>query len=216
MDDVTGMSLAEAIETIEAQGLVVGDRTPQPSEEKKNTVLAQNPPANTEVEEGSTVDLTFSSGPEQVSVPKLVGLPQSEAIAALQRVDLKVGEIIQQDSDQPAGNVLESNPEEGKQVDVGTEVDLVVSTGEVEVPNVVGETESEARNILSDEGFVPDVIFEETDEATAGTVISQIPEGGSTAGRGTVVTITVATEPPTPTPTVTTTSPSPDESDSEE
>jgi serine/threonine-protein kinase len=215
VDDVTGMSLADATEAIEAQGLVVGDTTPQPSEEKKNTVLAQNPPANTEVEEGSTVDLTFSSGPEQVSVPKLVGLPQSEAIAALQSADLKVGEITPRDSDQPAGNVLESNPEEGKQVDVGTEVDLIVSTGLVEVPDVVGETQSDAEAILSEEGFDPNVVFEETDEAPDGTVISQAPSGGSTASRGTVVTITVATEPPpTPTPTVTTSSPSPDESSS--
>jgi beta-lactam-binding protein with PASTA domain/tRNA A-37 threonylcarbamoyl transferase component Bud32 len=216
VDDVTGMSLADATEAIEAQGLVVGDTTPQPSEEKKNTVLAQNPLANTEVEEGSEVDFTFSSGPEQVSVPKLVGLPQSEAIAALQNADLKVGDIIDQDSDQPAGNVLESNPEEGKQVDVGTEVDLVVSTGLVEVPDVVGETQSDAEGILSEEGFDPNVVFEETDEAPEGTVISQAPSGGSTASRGTVVTITVATEPPpTPTPTVTTTSPSPSESSSE-
>jgi serine/threonine-protein kinase len=212
IDDVTGKPLAEAIQIIEDQGLVVGDRTPQPSEEKKNTVLAQNPPANTEVEEGSTVDLTFSSGPEQVTVPELRGLPQSEAIDRLQTAGLQVGEITSENSDQPAGTVLSSNPEEGRQVDKGDAVDLVISTGEVEVPKVVGKTESEARAILTSEGFEADVLYEETDQATAGTVISQIPAAGSTASRGTVVTITVATEPPTPTPTETTTSPTPEES----
>ena len=163
------------------------------------------------MEEGSTVDLTFSSGPEQVTVPNLVGLPQSEAINRLQTAGLQVGAITSENSDQPAGTVLDSNPKEGDEVDKGKAVDLVISTGEVEVPDVVGETQSAAEGILTREGFDPNVVFQETDEGEDGTVISQSPSGGSTASRGTVVTITVATAPPPPTPTDSA-SPGPDES----
>jgi beta-lactam-binding protein with PASTA domain/tRNA A-37 threonylcarbamoyl transferase component Bud32 len=205
--DVRGEPLAEAKADIEAINLVVGEVTTQPSDEKKNTVIAQNPTPETELEEGETVDLTVSSGPAQVIVPQLIGLTQDQAIARLQEEGLVVGRIIQQNSDQPAGTVIGSDPVEGKQVNEGSSVDLIVSTGEVEIPNVVGKTESEARAILGNEGFEVSVLTEETDEADAGTVISQVPAAGSTAQRGTVVTITVATAPPTPTDTASETPP---------
>jgi len=213
VDDVTGMSLAEATETIEAQGLVVGDTTPQPSEEKKNTVLAQNPPANTEVEEGSTVDLTFSSGPEQVTVPPVNELSLDAATKQLRAAGL-VADPVFRNSEQPENTVINSDPAEGTQVDSGSTVILFVSNGQVQVPDVMGETEADARAILSNAGFLVEVLTEETSEGESGTVINQIPSSDSTARLGSTVTITVATEPPTPTPTETTTSPTPDESPS--
>jgi tRNA A-37 threonylcarbamoyl transferase component Bud32 len=125
--DVRGSSLAAATATLEGHNLVVGQVVPQPSEEKKNTVIAQNPTPDTELEEGSTIDLTVSSGPEQVVVPQLIGLTQDQAIARLQTEGLVVGGIDNQDSDQPAGTVIGSNPVEGKQVNAGSSVDLTVS-----------------------------------------------------------------------------------------
>ena len=96
-----------------AQGLVLGDTTLQPSEEKKNTVISQNPPADTEVEDGTTVDLTISSGPEKVQVPTLVGLSRDAAIAEIQGAGLVVGEQKDQDSDSPADTVISSDPNRG-------------------------------------------------------------------------------------------------------
>ena len=203
--DVRGSTLVEAQATLEGDNLVLGEVTPQPSSERRNTVLAQNPTPETELEEGSTVDLTVSSGPEQVVVPPLIGLTQDQAIGRLQGVSLVVGAIDTQDSDQPAGTVIGSDPVEGKQIDAGSAVDLVVSTGEVAVPGVVGKSEGEARATLISEGFEVVVLPQETDQAAAGTVINQIPAAGSTARRGTVVTITVATAPPTPSPSDSTT-----------
>ncbi|HUW17476.1 MAG TPA: Stk1 family PASTA domain-containing Ser/Thr kinase, partial [Actinomycetes bacterium] len=81
--DVRQLPLAEATQLLEEKGLIVGQITPQANEADKDTVLAQNPLPQAELEEGGAVDLTVSSGPEQVEVPTLVGLSQGDAITAL-------------------------------------------------------------------------------------------------------------------------------------
>ena len=53
--------------------------TPTPSDLPKNTVLSQNPPADAQVDKGTTVDLTVSSGPQQVAVPNVISFDQQQA-----------------------------------------------------------------------------------------------------------------------------------------
>lgn len=206
--DVRGLSLDDATATLTDYGLVVGEVTPQADESKKNTVLAQNPLPQAEVGEGGAVDLTVSSGPAQVPVPRLIGLNQSDAIAALAENNLRFGKLIQRNSDAPAGQVINVRPPEGTLVDEGSTVDLVISTGMVPMPGVVGNTEAQARATLTQAGFDPTVIYQEDATATAGTVIAQSPPEGAPTRLGSVVTITVAAAPsPTPTPTPTTPTP---------
>lgn len=208
---VIGKSVADATADIEGIGLVVGEITPQPSDEKKNTVLAQNPIASTELEKGDAVNLTVSSGPEQVTVPRLVGFTESEAIVRIQDAGLEYsGKTTEEPDDRPAGTVIASSPAAGKQVDANRKISLVVSSGEVAVPSVVGDTEEEASAVLIAEGFNPNVVPEQTDAFPAGQVIDQSPDGETFARLGTVVTITVAEALPQPTPTPTET-PSPSE-----
>jgi len=211
--DVRGQTLTQAKATLTGIGLVVGQTTPQPSTEPKNTVIAQNPPGGTSATKGDAVDITISSGPQQVAVPPLVGLTQNQAAAAVQAANLKV-EFANKASDQPAGQVIASKPPEGEMVDVGSTVVLVVSTGEVPVPSVVGKTEAEAKAILTTAGFVPAVI-PVTGPGTPGTVSGQNPTAGTPLRLGSTVTVSVVQQPSTtpttttPSPTPTTTTPSP-------
>jgi serine/threonine-protein kinase len=203
--DVRQLPLAEATQLLEEKGLIVGQITPQANEAEKDTVLSQNPLPQAELEEGGAVDLTVSSGPEQVEVPTLVGLSQGDAITALNNAGLVLGDLKDRNSDTPAGQVLAAKPGEGSLVDEGSAVDLVVSTGLIRVPGVVGDTESQARaTLVSVGGFDVVVIDQESATDTPGTVIAQTPTEGTPVRQGSVVTITVATEPPpTPTPTPT-------------
>ena len=207
--DVVGEKLAKAEAELEDAGFAVEVET-QTSEEQKNTVLTQNPEGETEAEEGSTVTLVVSAGPEQVEVPDVVGLSQQSAIDQVQAEGLLV-DTQPVDSDQAAGTVISTDPAGGTLVDVGSTVVLSVSTGEVEVPDVLGDSEPTATATLENEGFNVTPVYEETDEAPPGTVIDQSPAGGALARLGTTVVITVAEAPPeptesaTPTPTDTTT-----------
>jgi serine/threonine-protein kinase len=76
----------------------------------------------------------------------------------------------------------------------------VVSSGSVEVPNVVGQDASAARITLANEGFIVETVYLESDEVAAGTVISQSPGAGETADFESTVIITVAKLPGDPDP----------------
>ncbi|HUV49114.1 MAG TPA: PASTA domain-containing protein, partial [Actinomycetes bacterium] len=167
------------------------------------------PLADTEADEGSTVTLVVSAGPEQVEVPDVVGLAQQVAIEQVQEAGFRV-DTEPVDDDAAAGTVVRTDPAGGTLQDAGSTVVLFVSTGEVQVPDVVGDSVATATATLEAAGFNVTPVTQETDTKPPGTVIDQSPEGGSLARLGTTVVITVAAAPPEPTETAT---PSPSPSD---
>lgn len=78
----------------------------------------------------------------------------------------------------------------------------VITAGPVEVPNVVGMTETAAKTALTNAGFKVVVTTENSETVTAGLVISSDPEGGTTATYGSDVTIVVSSGPVVVNPTV--------------
>ena len=210
--DVVGMSVDRAQRALEAQGLKLGAQTPQTSDEPEDTVLSQDPQADTQLAEGEAVTVVVSAGKQQTQVPPLEGLTGLDAVrTALRDAKLDLGNVRQVQSEQPEGYVLNQNPDAFSTVDVGTKVNIEVSTGVVEVPSVVGFTQSAATSALSRAGMDVSVVTASSDQA-AGTVISQEPVGGTQVRKGTTVTITVSTGPaPTPTPTPTPEPSTPDE-----
>lgn len=203
---VVGQTLTEAENTLNAAGLRLGTETAETSDKPEGTVLSQDPTAGEALEKGQGVDVTVSGGPGQTVVPNVVGMTSPEnAAKQLELSKLKLGSVDSRDSDQPQGYVLSQSPDQGKNVDVGTSVNITVSNGLVTVPSVVGSSEAQARSALSNAGLDVSVIGQE-DSSPVGTVLAQSPTGGSQASRGDTVTITVSTGTPTPTPTPTLTS----------
>ncbi|MFN8129649.1 MAG: Stk1 family PASTA domain-containing Ser/Thr kinase [Candidatus Nanopelagicales bacterium] len=211
--DVVGMSVDEAQRSLEAQGLKLGAQTPQTSDKPEDTVLSQDPEADTQLASGEAVTVVVSAGKQQTQVPPLEGLTNLDDVrSALREAKLDLGNVKQVDSDQPENYVLNQSPEAFSTVDVGTKVNIEVSTGVVEVPDVTGFTQSAAASALSKAGMDVNVVTQTSDQP-AGIVIAQDPVGGTQVRKGTTVTITVATGGPTQTPTPTPTqTPSPVES----
>ncbi|HET9497335.1 MAG TPA: PASTA domain-containing protein, partial [Candidatus Limnocylindria bacterium] len=71
---------------------------------------------------------------ETVDVPRLVGQTRDEANATLVQANLVLGSVTQEFSDQPEGTVIRSNPAEGTTVEVGDQVDIVLSRGPEPTP----------------------------------------------------------------------------------
>ena len=208
--NVVGLPVTQVQAELAKQGLVLGTQTPQASTTvPKDSVLSQNPPAGDQIDKGTRVDITFSTGKDQAIVPNLVGLStQDDARQALLAVGLLLGPVKQVDSAQPLGFVVAQNPATGASVDAGTAVSISVSNGKSKVPNVVGQSEAQAKSDLINAGFDVSVTTQETGTAPPGEVLAQTPKGGASAVKGTLVTITVAKAPPpppdpTPTPTPT-------------
>jgi serine/threonine-protein kinase len=86
----------------------------------------------------------------------------------------------------------------------GTTVTFYYSDGPDKVPDVRGMKQRQAERAIREAGFVPDVRVDATSTEPKGTVVDQIPVGG-TADQNSTVTIFVSAyeEPATPTETPT-------------
>jgi beta-lactam-binding protein with PASTA domain len=183
----------EAEREIKAAGLVYEQATDTESTEPENTFLGQSPTGGAEVERGSTVTVTFSAGPDTIAVPELAGLTEDEAEQRLEEANLTLGDVSQANSrNVEQDRVIESEPGEGQAVSEGSAVDIVTSTGRVELPDLVGRSEQQAKDALSDLDLSSSTSTEESDEEP-GTVIRQSPQAGNVP-QGSEVGLVIAEE----------------------
>lgn len=101
---------------------------------ENDVVISTDPVAGEPVAPGSTVRVVVSSGAETVPVPTLIGQTRTEAAATLSSADLVLGQVDVETSDLPEGTVIRSNPSAGTDVAVGSQVDIVLSSGPTPSP----------------------------------------------------------------------------------
>ena len=192
---VTGTDVERAVDELEAAGFEV-DVDEFANDAPRGRVLEQDPRAGEEVEEGSTVTISVSSGPGRGVVPDVVDQPEAEAVEELEDAGFRVKSRRETSTDVDEGSVIRSNPSPGLRAKRGSTVAIFVSTGPklVTVPDVLNQTEESARSALEDAGLLVDAEFEESD-ADEGTVISEDPGPGSRVEEGTRVTIGVSEGP---------------------
>ena len=204
--NVKAKTVKEAKAALSDVGLVVGTQNPQADENApKGTILGQDPAAGELIELGQAVDLIVSAGKEQTSVPDLLDLASSEdARLALTEAGLVLGKVTPKDSDKPEGTLIGQDPKANKTVDIGTLVAITVSSGKIPVPNVVGNSETKAKNKLLNAGFLVEVVLEENGSVKEGIVLEQSPAADAVTLKGTIVTIKVSKLPivVVPTPSV--------------
>ena len=204
--DLIGQTEDEARALIGDAGLSDGDRTFEASDDvPKGTVISQEPNPDQFVAPGTEIDFVVSQGKPQVEVPFVIGQQREEARTVLIDAGLRV-KFEERESDQPAGQVLETKPAQGQQVAENSVVTVVYSDGPEKIPNVVGMTQQQAEKALREAGYVPDVVPSDETTKPKGTVIQQSPPAGEAAQEGATVTIVVSTfqeptEPPSPTDT---------------
>lgn len=176
------------------------------------TVVDQDPPDGTEVDEGSTITIKINVGPKQVQIPEnLVGKDVDDAKKALQELDFDV--VVVDASDEPTGaeanEVLDVDPKEGSTHDAGSKVTLIVATGESPVPDLTGRSEDSAREEAEEKGFKIRVEIKETSDETPEMIFDQDPKEGELLPRGETITVYKAVEPEESSPPPSSSSPPP-------
>ena len=185
-----GITRDEAVEALEAAGLVVGDEIPLANEDIEAGRLLgwrygdQEQPE--QVVKGEQVDLVVSSGPAPREVPDLRGRTYEQAVEAIEALRLTIERAAEFSDTVPAGQVIRSDPAAGSEVQRGATVKVVVSKGPdvVEVPNVIGMTLDEAVSVLERAGFEV-----EAEGPFRGRVFESDPKPGKKAKRASTVTI---------------------------
>ena len=132
-----GRNVNEVSQELSSLGLAVS-RNPVPSDQPEGTVLDVNPVGP--LSRGDAIAVTYSSGPELVTVPG--GLMDTQASAASQAIVAAglVPNRVTQPGSQPAGTVISVNPSEGSSVPRGSTVTIVVSNGPA--PSASADSES--------------------------------------------------------------------------
>jgi serine/threonine-protein kinase len=200
--DVIGRESNTAAQILNNRGFDVQEEARVDEDAPRGQVIAQDPRPDTTAPEGSTVTIFVSSGPGEAAVPTVDGLPQEEAEQQLTEAGFRV-DAEREFSDQVrSGRVIATQPPGGTVIERGTTVTLQVSRGpeQAEVPDVVGQTEDNARSALESANLRVGEVTEEESDEEAGTVIDQSPAAGEEVDRDSAVDLTVAA--PTPVPDV--------------
>ena len=190
--DIVGYLESEARQLLDRAELRVRTVEAVESRAQPDTVLSQTPVRGTRLEVGAEVDFTVATL-MTVSVPDLVGRTPDAARGDLQVAELGLGIVTPRESRQPPGTVLSQAPAGGSRADIGSDVDLVVSTPiTVLVPGLLGRTEAEARVLLAGAELVAGSATSRESRLPRGTVLVQSIQEGTRVEIGRDVEMTVA------------------------
>lgn len=132
--NVKQQTLSEAKVMIENDGFVVGEETYEFNDLPEGMIISQSPKAGIKMPQGTVVDLVISQGLENdnLLVPSLVTKTIREAEITLNTIGLKLGDIKYEISETVEKGLIISNSKVGDEVEPGTYVDVVVSSGATE------------------------------------------------------------------------------------
>ena len=159
-------------------------------------IIEQDPKyqANYKIKEGTTIKVIVSKGQEIVKMPKVVGLKRDEAIKLLKDSGLEVN-VKEENSDSVEKDyIIKQENEEDEEIPAGTTVTVYVSMGieQVEVPDLSGKTESEAKSAISNAKLKWKSTEKTSDSSKPnGVVVNQTISAGSMVDKNTEITITV-------------------------
>ena len=194
--DVTGKQLTLARQILEDQHLRVTVAEAYDASVPVGVVVSQTPEAGTKVKEERTITIYVSKGGEELEMPNLRGLKQSDAIDKLQQMGLRLGSAYETFSDEDSGTVISQDPRSGTRISKGQSVDITVSKGQkvkkISVPDVKGVPSDRARTMIEGSGLKVGSISEEESTQAAGTVVSQSPSAGSEADSGSAVRLVIS------------------------
>ena len=201
LPDVTGKTLEEATAVIEDAGFVVGTVSDAYSDSvAEGRIISQNPPPNTNQQEGTKINLTVSLGIELVTVPDLSNMTAAEAKSALADAGLgfEAGAAEHSDTIQK-DHVVRQNPVAGQDVAKGSTVTYYLSAGKEEkkvtMPDVTGKLEADAESTLmrTSKNFTIMKDYVSSVDVPNGQVISQTPNAGEQALDDTTVYLAIST-----------------------
>lgn len=131
----------------------------------------------------------------EVSVPELRELSEEEAIEKLEEAGLT--EVTTEEDyhkEIEEGYVISQSPSAGSTVKETRQIELLISKGKevIEIPDLTGKTEAQARALLRGEGLEYEVIKQSHDHTPEGKIIRQEPTPGYPLNLGDKVSIYVS------------------------
>ncbi|MBE7048218.1 MAG: Stk1 family PASTA domain-containing Ser/Thr kinase [Ruminococcaceae bacterium] len=145
-------------------------------------IISQSPAAGEKVKENAKVKVVISAGQGEFPMPDLVNRQDIKAQKILNEKNLQYTMVGEPSDTIPENYVVRQTPVAGTYIDSATSVTVYISTGKeqvtVEVPNMLGMSENEAKAALLDKELTWGQIIEAESSKPKGTVISQSIRAG--------------------------------------
>ncbi|GAB3497115.1 Stk1 family PASTA domain-containing Ser/Thr kinase [Amycolatopsis cihanbeyliensis] len=195
--ELKGKTRDEAEQALKDKGFLLGEveEVEVDSSDEYGLVQSQDPAPGVTLDPGTEVSITIGKTPNMIEVVDYTGRSYEEARAGLTAAGFRVKRN-DVDSDKPEGQVVGQKPNAGSQPE-NTLVELDVSNGseqQIEMPDLTGMTESQARAALTERGWNGDInkqTEEVSDSDQAGRVTNTIPESGTKIDKDQTVTIII-------------------------
>jgi eukaryotic-like serine/threonine-protein kinase len=169
------------------------------SDVDKGLITDQNPGPGEYLAPEATLELTVSSGKQQVSVPDVGGLTDQQAEARIKGAGLVVGDIRPMDSDKPKDTVVDQKPAAYTMLEIGGKVSIWISQPQgasgQKMPKLFGMNKDDATNLLLSMGVNVNNIklVSKGSSFVQNIVIGQTPETDTPLDANTQVEIDVST-----------------------
>ncbi|MGY4098097.1 Stk1 family PASTA domain-containing Ser/Thr kinase [Nocardia sp. R16R-3T] len=194
--DLSNKSAQQAQDSLQKLGFTVAIQQKADNKVATGNVISTQPLGGSRVDKGSTITVQVSTGPAQVQIPRLDGMTQEQAEQQLNANGLRMDPNVQRkaSSAQETDKVIGTDPSAGSRVDIDRAIVVILGSGpeQIRVPNVVGQDISVAQPNLVDSAGFKITIQEVASSKPKGEVISTNPAGGTTADKGSTVTVQVS------------------------
>jgi serine/threonine-protein kinase len=196
--NVVGQNYTQAAAALTTAGFAPERHDVDEPEQPPDVVVGQDPEGGRKIPKGGKITLNVSSA--TIAMPNIVGQSRAQATQTLADSNL-VGNFVDQDSDQPVGTVLGTDPPAGGAVakppqgGPATVTVTVAREPAVPVPDVTGRDPAAASALLSGAGFQVTTVPTPSDTVPPNQVIGTDPPAGTPLPRGTTVNLLVSTGP---------------------
>lgn len=195
MIDVRGMTYDDAKDALNKVGLGIFKNGIQSSDDyAEGEIVSQDVEKGEKVDKNTTVKVVISSGKGSVPVPDVSGKSSDDATSKLEAEGFKVSTDYKYSDTVAQGKVVETAPSAGTSAQKGETVTIYLSRGPegTEMPNLIGQTEEQAKSTLNSMGCSVNVNTEYNTTQEAGKVVGQSIDPGVRVTSGTTVTIAIS------------------------
>lgn len=181
LPDLVGLSKTEAEDSLKAMGLEAILEGPRYSDEYPvDHVIYQKPNSGSVVKEGRRVYIVISGGNPLTKMPNLIGKTLRDAKVTVTRLGFNLGNVAEIESEETVNTIVEQYPKESTNMQKGAIVKLKVSVGPrvgmVRIPNLLGKSFNEAKDILIKNSLIVGKInYQDSKNLLPNTVVAQYP-----------------------------------------
>ena len=151
----------------------------------------------TETQTGDSQTTQIKDG---VVVPSLTGKTMDQAKQEINGTGLGIKQAGTASSDTvEKGQIISQDPQDGKTVEKNTTIEVIISSGSaansenaVDIPNVVGQSETDASAALTAKGFNVTKTTSYSSSVAEGYVISQTPNGDTQGKEGDTIALEIS------------------------